>query len=94
MLCPIGQSNEKLPLQALAKWREYVTIIRFAMIKNSFHEYLISKAFCAFVIILTNLKGKKKVTEKAKCNTSRKIDILQKKDMEKLCKITIDQDSR
>ena len=63
MLCPIGQSNEKPPLQALAKWREYVTIIRFAMIKNSFHEYLFSKAFCAFVIILTNLKGKKKVTE-------------------------------
>ena len=53
------------------------------MIKNSFHEYLLSKAFCAFVIILTNLKGKKKVTEKVKCNTSRKIDILQKKDMEK-----------
>ena len=53
------------------------------MIKNSFHEYLISKAFCAFVIILTNPKGKKKVTEKAKCNTLRKIDILQKKDMEK-----------
>ena len=25
MLCPIGQSNEKPPLQALAKWREYVT---------------------------------------------------------------------
>jgi len=64
------------------------------MIKNSFHEYLISKAFCAFVIILTNPKGKKKVTEKVKCNTLRKIDILQKKDMEKLCKITIDQDSR
>ena len=27
MLCPIGQSNEKPPLQALAKWREYVTIL-------------------------------------------------------------------
>ena len=26
MLCPIGQSNEKPPLQALAKWWEYVTI--------------------------------------------------------------------
>ena len=26
MLCPIGQSNEKPPLQALAKWREYVYI--------------------------------------------------------------------
>lgn len=25
MLCPIGQSNEKPPLQVLAKWREYVT---------------------------------------------------------------------
>ena len=25
MLCPIGQSNEKPPLQALAKWWEYVT---------------------------------------------------------------------
>ena len=25
MLCPIGQSNEKPPLPALAKWREYVT---------------------------------------------------------------------
>ena len=25
MLCPIGQSNEKPPLQALAKWGEYVT---------------------------------------------------------------------
>ena len=25
MLCPIGQSNEKLPLQALAKWWEHVT---------------------------------------------------------------------
>ena len=25
MLCPIGQSNEKPPLQALAKWREDVT---------------------------------------------------------------------
>ena len=55
---------------------------------------MLSKAFCAFVIILTNLKGKKKVTEKVKCNTLRKIDILQKKDIEKLCKITIDQDSR
>ena len=27
MLCPIGQSNEKPPLQALAKWWEYVTNI-------------------------------------------------------------------
>ena len=27
MLCPIGQSNEKPPLQALAKWREYVTAL-------------------------------------------------------------------
>ena len=27
MLCPIGQSNEKPPLQALAKWWEYVTPI-------------------------------------------------------------------
>ena len=27
MLCPIGQSNEKPPLQALAKWGEYVTLI-------------------------------------------------------------------
>ena len=26
MLCPIGQSNEKPPLQALAKWGEHVTI--------------------------------------------------------------------
>ena len=26
MLCPIGQSNEKPPLQVLAKWREYVTL--------------------------------------------------------------------
>lgn len=26
MLCPIGQSNEKPPLQVLAKWREYVTV--------------------------------------------------------------------
>ena len=26
MLCPIGQSNEKPPLPALAKWREYVTL--------------------------------------------------------------------
>ena len=26
MLCPIGQSNEKPPLQALAKWWEYVTL--------------------------------------------------------------------
>ena len=26
MLCPIGQSNEKPPLQALAKWWEHVTI--------------------------------------------------------------------
>ena len=25
MLCPIGQSNEKPPLQALAKWWEHVT---------------------------------------------------------------------
>ena len=25
MLCPIGHSNEKPPLQALAKWWEYVT---------------------------------------------------------------------
>ena len=25
MLCPIGQSNEKPPLQALAKWGEHVT---------------------------------------------------------------------
>ena len=25
MLCPIGQSNEKPPLQVLAKWWEYVT---------------------------------------------------------------------
>ena len=28
MLCPIGQSNEKPPLQALAKWQEYVTCVR------------------------------------------------------------------
>ena len=28
MLCPIGQSNEKPPLQAIAKWREYVTNIK------------------------------------------------------------------
>ena len=26
MLCPIGKSNEKPPLQALAKWWEHVTI--------------------------------------------------------------------
>ena len=26
MLCPIGQSNEKPPLQALAKWWEQVTL--------------------------------------------------------------------
>jgi len=26
MLCPIGQSNEKPPLQALAKWGEHVTV--------------------------------------------------------------------
>lgn len=28
MLCPIGQSNEKPPLPALAKWREYVTWVK------------------------------------------------------------------
>ena len=28
MLCPIGQSNEKPPLQALAKWWEHVTLNR------------------------------------------------------------------
>ena len=27
MLCPIGQSNEKPPLQALAKWWEHVTTL-------------------------------------------------------------------
>ena len=26
MLCPIGQSNEKPPLQAFAKWWEHVTV--------------------------------------------------------------------
>ena len=37
MLCPIGQSNEKPPLQVLAKWREYVTI--FPITKVAFDEY-------------------------------------------------------
>ena len=32
MLCPIGQSNEKLTLQVLAKWWEYVTPYHFVHI--------------------------------------------------------------
>ena len=40
MLCPIGQSNEKPPLQALAKWREYVTEI-FQLLPEYFaHEII------------------------------------------------------
>ena len=31
MLCPIGQSNEKPPLQALAKWWEHVTLVSNAV---------------------------------------------------------------
>ena len=37
MLCPIGQSNEKPPLPALAKWREYVTNeVCLAVVKGRF----------------------------------------------------------
>ncbi len=35
MLCPIGQSNEKPPLQALAKWWEHVTEYSNNLIKSS-----------------------------------------------------------
>jgi len=43
MLCPIGQSNEKPPLQALAKWREYVTEI-FQLLPEYFaHEIIFRK---------------------------------------------------
>ena len=37
MLCPIGKSNEKLTIQVLAKWWEYVTPIilcTFCLIKD------------------------------------------------------------
>ena len=34
MLCPIGQSNEKPPLQALAKWWEYVTGLKRSWIRS------------------------------------------------------------
>ena len=41
MLCPIGQSNEKPPLQALAKWGEYVTAYKNLIISAEllFRDY-------------------------------------------------------
>ena len=44
MLCPIGQSNEKPPLQALAKWREYVT-----KKGGVFTIYLLMRLSCALL---------------------------------------------
>ena len=58
MLCPIGQSNEKPPLQALAKWGEHVTTtaaldcLHFCGKRENMAEEMISKERIDYTIDL------------------------------------------